>query len=161
VLSVAAWVGIGCLITRSGCCGVGGIVPTGERPWFGGSPWSWCLSHRSGNLRRAADTRLDHLDHRPPGLPTHQMASSGLVLGTVVSVAVSVTTFAWAPGVAAKIAAGAPSDCTATSPIQSMVSSPQPCFMPRPLRPKSPSRVRRPQLPFTMLVLRSPHRLRR
>ena len=38
------------------------------------------------------------------GYPPHQMASAGLWLGTVVSVAVSVTTFAWAPGVAAKIA---------------------------------------------------------
>jgi hypothetical protein len=38
------------------------------------------------------------------GYPPHQMASSGLWLGTIVSVAASVTTFAWAPGVAAKIA---------------------------------------------------------
>jgi len=38
------------------------------------------------------------------GYPPHQMDTTGLWIGTAVSVAVSLTTFAWAPWVAAKIA---------------------------------------------------------
>jgi hypothetical protein len=38
------------------------------------------------------------------GYPPHQMDTTGLWIGTAVSVAVSLTTFAWAPRVAAKIA---------------------------------------------------------
>jgi hypothetical protein len=38
------------------------------------------------------------------GYPPHQMNTAGLWIGSAVSVAVSLTTFAWAPGVAAKIA---------------------------------------------------------
>jgi hypothetical protein len=38
------------------------------------------------------------------GYPPHQMDTTGLWIGTAVSVAVSLTTFAWAPGVAATIA---------------------------------------------------------
>jgi hypothetical protein len=40
------------------------------------------------------------------GYPPHQMAPAGLWIGTAVSVAVSLIVFAWAPGVAAKIARG-------------------------------------------------------
>jgi hypothetical protein len=38
------------------------------------------------------------------GYPPHEMDTTGLWIGTAVSVAVSLTTFAWAPRVAAKIA---------------------------------------------------------
>jgi hypothetical protein len=38
------------------------------------------------------------------GYPPHEMDTTGLWIGTAVSVAVSLTTFAWAPAVAAKIA---------------------------------------------------------
>ena len=49
------------------------------------------------------------------GYPPHQMDPAGLWIGTAVSVAVSLIVFAWAPGVAAKIARRRSDSCTAIS----------------------------------------------